>query len=103
MGAHQKAFELKKAPALVFPTDAAGLILAIFLFSVALFKWNQAFLFDPDVYWHLAIGRWMLAEHAFPAYDVFSHTAAGRPWVNVEWLSQVLLFWIYDWFGWRGL
>ena len=45
----------------------------------------------------------MLAARAFPRHDIFSYNAAGQPWVNMEWLAQIILFWIYDWFGWRGL
>jgi hypothetical protein len=45
----------------------------------------------------------MLAERSFPWHDIFSHTAAGQPWVNMEWLAQIILASTYDWFGWRGL
>src|SRR5262249_30077755 len=45
----------------------------------------------------------MLAQRAFPRQDIFSHTAYGQPWVNPEWLVQVILFVGYDLFGWRGL
>ena len=58
---------------------------------------------DPDTYWHIATGKWILAERAFPRHDIFSHTAFGRPWVDLEWLAQVILFVGYDLFGWRGL
>jgi hypothetical protein len=58
---------------------------------------------DPDIYWHIATGKWMLAEHAFPRRDVFSYTAFGQPWVNTEWLSQIIFFETYNLLGWRGL
>ena len=87
----------------VVPTDAAALLFGVLIFSVAIFAVNRGFLKDPDVYWHIATGRWMLVEHAFPRHDVFSHTAAGQPWVNMEWLAQIVLASTYDWFGWRGL
>jgi hypothetical protein len=88
---------------LVFPTDAAALLFATGIFSLAIFTLNQEFLSDADTYWHIATGKWMLAQRAFPRQDIFSHTAYGQPWVNSEWLAQVILFEHYDLFGWRGL
>lgn len=45
---------------------------------------------DPDVWWHLRAGRWMLDHHAIPRAELFSYTAAGHPWTAHEWLSEVL-------------
>jgi len=44
-----------------------------------------------DFWWHLRTGEEILATHSIPATDPFSHTAGGRPWVNHEWLFDVLL------------
>src|SRR5262245_23060116 len=88
---------------LVFPTDAVGLLFGALIFSITSFGINRQFLRDPDTYWHIATGKWMFAERAFPRQDVFSHTAFGQPWVNPEWLAQAILFVAYDPFGWRGL
>ena len=46
---------------------------------------------DGDVSWHIASGRWMLEHHAIPSVDPFSMTAAGHPWVAMEWLGDVVL------------
>jgi hypothetical protein len=69
----------------------------------AIFGLNQRFLSDPDTFWHIATGKWMLAVRAFPRQDIFSHTAYGQPWVSPEWLAQVILFEAYDLLGWSGL
>ena len=45
---------------------------------------------DGDVSWHIATGRWILAHHAIPHTDPFSFTWAGKPWVPIEWLSEVI-------------
>jgi hypothetical protein len=87
----------------LFPTDVAALLFGALIFVVSSFGLNRRFLSDPDTFWHLKTGEWMLAERAFPRHDVFSHTAFGQPWVNLEWLAQVILFAGYDLFGWRGL
>src|SRR6266478_2381628 len=103
MDVTRQRFDQKDRSRLVFPTDAAVLIFGVLIFSVASFGLNQRFLSDPDTYWHIATGKWMLVERAFPRHDVFSHTAFGQPWVCPEWLAQVILSVGYDLFGWRGL
>jgi hypothetical protein len=60
-----------------------GLFLAVFLARI-----------DPDFGWHLQAGRYIWA-HGIPAHDVFSYTAANFPWVDHEWLSDVLTAGLY--------
>lgn len=45
---------------------------------------------NPDLFWHLHAGVWMAAHRTLPRVDSFSFTAAGKPWVDFEWLSQLL-------------
>jgi hypothetical protein len=103
MDSTQQGLERAKKDDLVFPTDAAALLFGVLIFSVAIFALNRRFLADPDTYWHIATGKWILAERAFPTHDIFSHTAAGQSWVSPEWLGQIILASTYDWLGWRGL
>ena len=58
---------------------------------------------DPDTYWHLASGQWMLDHHAILRTDVFSSTVAGQPYSVGEWLGEVVLTIIFDLAGWAGL
>jgi hypothetical protein len=58
---------------------------------------------DPDVFWHVRTGQWILDHAQFPTVDVFSYTALGKPWIPTEWLSEVLLALAYDAGGWRAL
>jgi hypothetical protein len=44
---------------------------------------------DNDLWMHLYSGRRIVAEQAIPRVDDVSYTAAGSPWVDHEWLSQV--------------
>lgn len=48
-------------------------------------------LVDPDYWWHLATGEYILEHRSLPDGDVFSYTFEGRPWVLHEWLFQVVL------------
>jgi hypothetical protein len=57
---------------------------------------------DYDYWWHLADGRYMLANHALPAPDPFSFTAAGRPLVVHEWLTELPMYGLHQAFGIRG-
>lgn len=45
---------------------------------------------DMDFFWHLQAGLQMLRGHAPYATDEFSWTVPGQPWVDTEWLSQLL-------------
>jgi len=46
---------------------------------------------NTSIGWHLASGRWILAHHQVLRSDPFSFTAAGTPWLDHEWLFQVLV------------
>jgi hypothetical protein len=43
---------------------------------------------DPDVWWHLRLGQWILAHGRVPTGELFSYTAQGNPLVAHEWLSD---------------
>jgi len=58
---------------------------------------------DPDTYWHIAAGDWMLAHGAVPKVDVFSHSRPGAAWHAHEWLAEVLFSALYQSAGWAGL
>ena len=58
---------------------------------------------DPDTWWHLATGDWILAHHAVPTSDIFTFTFAGRSWNAHEWLSEVLMSLSFRGASWNGL
>lgn len=45
---------------------------------------------DPDLWWHIRAGRWILDNRAIPRTEMFTYTAAGNPWTAHEWGSEVL-------------
>ena len=47
---------------------------------------------DPDFWWHLRTGQFILQTHAIPHIDPFSYTKAGQPWITHEWLSELLIY-----------
>lgn len=79
----------------------AGAVAGLALAGLVLFV--PAILNDPDTYWHLAAGQWMLDHGRVPQVDVFSHTRAGAPWVPHEWLSEVLMALAWRAASWSGV
>src|SRR5437016_9574014 len=45
-----------------------------------------------DYFWHLAAGRWIVDHHAIPATDPLAVASVRTPWINGEWLYQVVLY-----------
>src|ERR1051325_8040760 len=58
---------------------------------------------DPDTYWHIVLGRWIIDHAAVPRHDLFSFTMQGAPFVPFEWLAEVAIAAIHDHLGWAGL
>ncbi len=44
---------------------------------------------NTSIGWHLASGRWILAERSVPTTDPFAFTTGGATWIDHEWLFQV--------------
>jgi hypothetical protein len=58
---------------------------------------------DGDVSWHIATGQWILDHRSIPHTDPFSFTWAGKPWVPIEWLSEVIYACAYRLAGYGGV
>jgi hypothetical protein len=58
---------------------------------------------DPDLWWHLRTGQWIVENAQVPHVDPFSFTRAGDAWVSHEWLSEIIFYGIWRWAGWGGL
>ncbi len=58
---------------------------------------------DPDLWWHLRTGQWILETGRIPHVDPFSFTRAGHAWVSHEWLSEVIFYEIWSHLGFGGL
>lgn len=64
---------------------------------------GQMLLGDPDTYWHVAAGRWILEHGAVPFQDPFSHSMHGAPWTAHEWLAEIILALAHQTGGWAGV
>src|SRR5258708_38208818 len=47
---------------------------------------------DPDLWWHLCTGQWIVETGHVPHSDPFSFTRAGHAWISHEWLSEVVFY-----------
>ena len=47
---------------------------------------------DPDLWWHLRTGQWIVETGHVPHSDPFSFTRAGHAWVSHEWLSEAVFY-----------
>jgi len=47
---------------------------------------------DPDYWWHVRTGQWMVQHHAIVRADLYTYTVAGQAWTDHEYLSQLLFY-----------
>ncbi len=58
---------------------------------------------DPDMWWHLRNAQYLVANWRFPNVDMYSFTAAGSPWLNTQWLSELFYYAAFRAFGLQGI
>lgn len=66
-------------------------------------SYRDLLLVDPDTYWHIATGQWILDHWAIPSRDPFSHSMRGADWVPHGWLGEVILALSYKGGGWSAV
>jgi hypothetical protein len=67
-------------------------VMCMFLLAAVIFAFSVKQFAEPDIWWHLRDAAYLLQHHSFPGVDTSSFTAAGSPWINFEWLSEVQYF-----------
>lgn len=78
-------------------------ILAVCLLFVLLGCFCIHRIIDVDIWWHLKAGQYIVSTRTVPQHDLFSHTSADHPWIDLHWLYQVLVYLVYRWAGGTGL
>lgn len=79
--------------------DLPNLVFAV-LFFLLLFG---VVLDDPDYFWHLKAGEYIVSHMALPSGDPFSYTFQGKPWVLHEWLFEAVLHGVFTVLGPTGI
>ena len=58
---------------------------------------------EPDIWWRLRTGQWMVEHNSVPMMDVFSAFSMGKPWIEYSWLFELLVYNIHRQLGLSGL
>jgi hypothetical protein len=82
---------------------ANAIVLTILFAAPALLCVHAACANDPDIWWHLRTGEWILQHHAVPRVDPFSWSNAGKPWPAYSWLFELLVVKVFQRFGLVGI
>jgi hypothetical protein len=98
MSALREVFSLLKLRAL----QLLALLSLLILMAAIAFE-SRTTVRDPDLWWHLKTGDWILEHHAVPYVGIFSRTAGAHPWIAYSWGYEVMLSRAYAWFGLVGL
>jgi hypothetical protein len=81
---------------------AIGALVALF-YALFLFQGYTAFFRDSDAGWHIRTGEMILRTASLPHTDPYSFSRAGQPWLDWEWLSDVLSGTVHQAFGLSGI
>lgn len=74
---------------------AAGILIALGAIAMPVL--------NPDLYWHLSAGKYIVHNLRLPAADFLSWTEQGAPWTDFEWLTQLIYYAVYSLAGKAGL
>ena len=58
---------------------------------------------DPDTFWHISLGNWMLQNGRLPTVDQFSYTAVGKAWFPTDWISELVFATLFRAGQWRAV
>ena len=77
--------------------------LLVFVFMLMIFTLAARQIVDPDFWWHLKTGQYLLETRSIPRADIFSAVFFGKEWITHEWLSEVFIYLVYRALGFGGL
>jgi hypothetical protein len=50
---------------------------------------------DPDIFWHLVTGQWMVDHHQIVSRDLFTFTVTGKQWVDPEYTTEIIAYLVF--------
>ena len=50
---------------------------------------------DPDIFWHLITGQWMVDHHQVVSKDLFTFTVSGKRWIDPEYTTEIIAYLVY--------
>ncbi|OPX18385.1 hypothetical protein BXT86_01455 [candidate division WOR-3 bacterium 4484_100] len=78
-------------------------ILAIIGIFVLIIILSLRQIIDLDIGFHLRGGEWMLKNHSFHHYDVFTYTVNQNEYIAMYWLYQIILYLVFTIGGYCGI
>lgn len=82
--------------------ENSHMLIVFYLFIWITFFINGISFLDPDFGWHLKMGQLILAR-GIPITDPFSYTMSSFPFVDHEWLTNIMIAKLYPTLGFLGL
>jgi len=73
-------------------------VFVVYVFLLSFFFASRP-ISDPDFWFHLKIGQFIVQNAQIPRVEIFSCTNLGQPYVAHGWLSGVIFYLIYSRFG----
>ncbi len=73
--------------------------IALFMCYLIAFALSIKCFREPDLWWQIRTGQWILQNGAVPVADPFSFTFFGKPWINIKWGFEVLAALVSDSLG----
>jgi hypothetical protein len=73
------------------------------LFSMPVRAIDVTLLQDPDLWWHVRTGQWIVEHGTVPGTDPLSSYGGERPWVAYSWLFEIVLYSLTRVFGLSGV
>src|ERR1700756_755491 len=58
---------------------------------------------DPDIWWHMRVGQWILEHHSFPHQGIFSSVGATHTWAAYSWGFEVIVAALNMLLGLKGI
>jgi len=50
---------------------------------------------DPDIFWHIVTGQWMVDHHQVVSQDLFTFTVAGKQWIDPEYTTEIIAYLLF--------
>ena len=80
---------------LSFFIPSIGNIVFVVFFLTLLVKPGFNLLGDCDTGFHIRTGEYILENFSIPKFDIFSYSTPASPWMNHEWLSNVIMAFLH--------
>lgn len=85
-----------------FLANSFHILIRILVYSSAFYFFSFVTA-DTDLWGHIKFGKDMWDAMAFQRVDIYSYTAFGSEWINHEWLSELIMHFVYHVFDSPGL